>query len=309
MRINVDDVALRDPDINRRLPRYTGLSRFDAFGRLIHVWGLAYDRRSAVLLVEDIDDLAEHDGFARAMVLAELADDVDDQRVRVRGVEERIGYLVRQAELGSKGGAKRAASGARDGAGHFARGALEATPSEPLDASQGTTKRTPSEPLDDDQANSKPTSGSGSTPSPAPDLKESRATPPATPAPLLLETPIVPKPDPAATASAELVGAINTLAGRTFDPASAVNVRLVRAFLRRFTVADGLTIIRAKAAEWLPVPSMAARVCPATLLGVDNATRYLDEIRAGPPTRASPPPIRGQVPISTTRHHDGDQPL
>ena len=45
------------------------------------------------------------------------------------------------------------------------------------------------------------------------------------------------------------------------------------------------------------------------LLTVEQVSKTLDEIRAGPPTRASPPPIRGQVPISTTRHHNGDQPL
>lgn len=170
MRINVDDIALRDPDINRRLPRFTGLSRFDAFGRLVHVWGLAYDRRSAVLLMEDVDDVAEHGGYAAAMVLAGIADQVDEASIRVHGVADRISYLVKQAELGAKGGAKRRDEGSRGAGGKFAKGSPPAADSDGVDDGQGSTKRTPSEPLAIDQGKSKPTSGSGSAPDHAPDL-------------------------------------------------------------------------------------------------------------------------------------------
>jgi hypothetical protein len=163
VRINIEDRALRDPNINRRLPRFTGLSRFDAFGRLLHVWGLAYDQRSAFALIEDVDDRAEHEGFAMAMVQAELAELTSETTIRMRGVEERIEYLVSAAESGQKGGAtraKQAAAGGRGAGGKFTKGST----TRPLVDCQGSSKGHPTAPLDADH-----TSSSGSAPSPVPD--------------------------------------------------------------------------------------------------------------------------------------------
>ena len=104
------------------------------------------------------------------------------------------------------------------------------------------------------------------------------------------------------------VGEINALTGRAFDPASVATLKLCRALLGQGrTPADAVTVARAKAAEWLPKPDMAARVCPGTLLAAENFDRYLDEIRAGPARSTTPP--RGQVPISSALHVNGDQPL
>ena len=190
MRINVDDVALRDKDINRRLPRYAGLSRFDAFGRLIHVWGLAYDQRSSVVRVEDVDDVAEHEGFAAAMVQAEIADRVDDELIRIHGVQERIAYLIKQSESGARGGA-RAKDRPRNADGSFSTPPSDSESTPPSDSEstppsdsestppsasqapapppdQAPTKHVLGEALDGDQANAKPTSGS----SPSPDLPD-----------------------------------------------------------------------------------------------------------------------------------------
>jgi hypothetical protein len=107
-RINVEsDAVSGDPRIVKRLPRFTGLSRFDALGRLVLVWGLGYARKSTTLSEEDIDDAAEHTGFASAMVRAELADVAGDGVVRVRGLEARIGYLLTQSEKASMAGKAR----------------------------------------------------------------------------------------------------------------------------------------------------------------------------------------------------------
>ncbi|MBL8623787.1 MAG: hypothetical protein JNK64_20935 [Myxococcales bacterium] len=119
MRINVDDQALRDPRICKRLPRYTGLCPFGVLGRLLYVWGVAHDRRTAELAALDVDDAADHDGFAAAMVRADLADDLGDNRVRVRGITDRIGYLNRRDEIAVAGGKARAASAPRAAGGRF----------------------------------------------------------------------------------------------------------------------------------------------------------------------------------------------
>lgn len=126
-RINVEsDAVSGDPRIVKRLPRFTGLTRFDALGRLVLVWGLGYSRKSTTLSEEDIDDAAEHTGFASAMVRAELADVAGDGIVRVRGLEARIGYLLTQAEKASAAGKARQATAQRVG-GRFAPNVGDAT--------------------------------------------------------------------------------------------------------------------------------------------------------------------------------------
>ena len=125
---------------------------------------------------------------------------------------------------------------------------------------------------------------------------------------LLPDDPAPAKPDRVAEFARVAVGEINALTGRAFDPASVATLKLCRALLGQGrTPADAVTVARAKAAEWLPKPDMAARVCPGTLLAAENFARYLDEIRAGPARSTAPP--RGQVPISSALHVNGDQPL
>ena len=113
--------------------------------------------------------------------------------------------------------------------------------------------------------------------------------------------PADPKPDPAADLAIHATAEINRATGRNFDPASKATVKLARALLReRFTAADVTLVVEHKAAEWLGT-SIAARVCPATLLAADNFAKYLDEARAGPPKRAGPFPAgtASHPPVST----------
>lgn len=105
MRVNVDDSALHEPRL-RCLAKTLGIGHYEALGRIIHVWMLCYNRRTATVRTIDIDVAAELDGFAAAMITEELAEQTDEG-VYVRGVTERIEFLERQADRGRKSGASR----------------------------------------------------------------------------------------------------------------------------------------------------------------------------------------------------------
>jgi len=102
MRVNVDSSALTDPRI-RRLGLRLGMPWRQAFGHLISVWMLCYDRKSNTVSCEDADISAELEGFANAMVAADLAIARGD-KIKVRGVDDRIAFLNRQKERAVKGG-------------------------------------------------------------------------------------------------------------------------------------------------------------------------------------------------------------
>jgi hypothetical protein len=101
-RMSIDDSVTRDPRVLRGA-RALGLSRREMIGTLIDVWAIAYDRATPFLPREDIDTAAELDGFAAVLERVGLAR-AEPEGVRLAGVEERIDYLKKQAERGSKGG-------------------------------------------------------------------------------------------------------------------------------------------------------------------------------------------------------------
>lgn len=102
MRVNVDAAALRDPRI-KMLARTLSISLPEAIGRILHVWFVCYERRSAVLPAIEIDISGDLEGFADAMLSAGLAEQ-DESGVYVRGVTERIEFLEKQRERGKMGG-------------------------------------------------------------------------------------------------------------------------------------------------------------------------------------------------------------
>ena len=111
MRINVDDVAFMDRRF-KLLGGRLGMTWQEALGRCLPVWALAYARRSAVLPAADVDALAERQGFADAMRDVDLAADDDTGGLYLRGVADRIDFLLiqdakrakaRQAKLGEHG--------------------------------------------------------------------------------------------------------------------------------------------------------------------------------------------------------------
>jgi hypothetical protein len=106
-RMSVDDSVLRDTRV-KRLAKAMGWSRRETIGALLDVWAVAYDRVSPVLHVDDVNEAAEADTFCAQLVAADLASLLPDdaRRVRLSGVEDRIGYLSTKQKAGRQGGVK-----------------------------------------------------------------------------------------------------------------------------------------------------------------------------------------------------------
>lgn len=125
MRLSVDSDFVNGPK-NKRLARKLGASRFQTAGQCLEVWSACYITRSPFLVAEDVDNAAELDGFADAMVAAELAERVpaghrvtvelefrdevvpvtieaDCDCLLIAGVLERIEFLLRQVEKSRRG--------------------------------------------------------------------------------------------------------------------------------------------------------------------------------------------------------------
>lgn len=106
MRLSVDGAALDDPRF-KRLGKALAVSWYEALGRCIAVWLVCYDRRAPCLEAEDVDIIAELEGFASALVSSGLAEAVGDDHLRMRGVTDRIEFLLRQVERGKASGVAR----------------------------------------------------------------------------------------------------------------------------------------------------------------------------------------------------------
>ena len=104
MRVNMDSSIATDPRF-KLLASDLGISRNELVGALFYVWLACYERRSERLSKRLADASAEIDGFANALVEAELADD-DGDAILVHGATERIQFLLSQAEKGRIGGQK-----------------------------------------------------------------------------------------------------------------------------------------------------------------------------------------------------------
>lgn len=99
----MDSAAITDPRMHL-LARHLGINVFEVLGRILRVWFVSYDRRSAVLQPIEIDIAADRDGFADAMVASGLAVTEEDGGLYVKGVSERIAFLELQAEKGKRSG-------------------------------------------------------------------------------------------------------------------------------------------------------------------------------------------------------------
>lgn len=108
MRVSVDDKAHADPRFDRLGARLK-MNRHEAIGRCLRPWNFAYQSRSPIMSIADVDALADRVGFAKAMIKVELADKHRNDRVRLRGVEERIQFLIVQDSKRAMANAARAA--------------------------------------------------------------------------------------------------------------------------------------------------------------------------------------------------------
>lgn len=142
-RVNLDGKIWKDPRV-RRLARRRKWSMRETVGTLAAVWDVAYDSKSSIMSALDVDTAAETDGFAAELVLELLADQENAEDVRLRGIEERIQYLIAQAERGRQGGRNRMANAERTASGRLA--SSKQTPGE----CQANAKHIPDLPLDPD---------------------------------------------------------------------------------------------------------------------------------------------------------------
>jgi hypothetical protein len=119
-RVNLDGKVWKDPRV-KRLAKRRSWSLRETIGTLAAVWDVAYDNKTPVMPRVDVDTAADTDGFAADMIAEDLATPIGDDLldVRLRGVQERIQYLLHQAELGSVGGKKRASNAERDAKGRM----------------------------------------------------------------------------------------------------------------------------------------------------------------------------------------------
>jgi hypothetical protein len=92
--VNVEFQAFRDPRF-RVLAKLSGLSHFDAIGRMAAVWAYSVEKNSNILDRTHFDALAEIEGYTDWAVEADLAERLEGNVVRVKGTEGRIEWLAK----------------------------------------------------------------------------------------------------------------------------------------------------------------------------------------------------------------------
>lgn len=107
-RMSIDDMVGRDPRV-RLLAKSLGWSMRETVGCLVmEVWPICYDQMTHLISDRVIDAAADREGFAAAMVDAELAHRDRSGKVYVAGARKRIEYLAAKHEAGRQGGLKSA---------------------------------------------------------------------------------------------------------------------------------------------------------------------------------------------------------
>jgi hypothetical protein len=101
--VRVDDKARTDWRF-AALGRLLGKDRRWALGAMIDVWSHCTQEQTYSVQAVALDFMADVDGFAEAMVKAELGEVQDDGAVRVRGTAGRIEWLGDRREAARRGG-------------------------------------------------------------------------------------------------------------------------------------------------------------------------------------------------------------
>ncbi len=106
-RVNVEQKALTDPRFDL-LGRFLESTRHDALGRMVLVWNECQERNSYTLPERLVGAVMGDREGARWLVEADLAEWVDDDRVRIKGTEGRVEWLAAKRQTaranGQKGG-------------------------------------------------------------------------------------------------------------------------------------------------------------------------------------------------------------
>jgi uncharacterized phage protein (TIGR02220 family) len=272
-RMSIDDMFLRDPRVVL-LARRLGISKYDARGRILEVFGLIYDRVDDVLAADVIDVATEIEGFAAHMIAVDLAEQTR-RGIRIKGAEERIEYL-RKKQLAAIEGGRKSGESRRNNSKHpvnhelnhgakhqFTEREASANPPDPVPALV-PVPASPPDPVPDpvrSEKNSAAPSAGGSRsrkPKPSEPTEQERTT-----AMSVLEK-------LSARNGVRYSGArdhVQSIVGRLRDGLTEMDLRKVIAYC-------------AVELKWAEKPDMAPYLRPETLFGPKTIAKYLDPARA-----------------------------
>lgn len=243
-RVNLDGKVWKDPR-TKRLAFAKRWSMRETVGTLAAIWDVAYDNKSPLMLRIDVDVIAECDGFADELVRVGFADEAGDS-LRLCGIDERIGYLLAQAERGRNGGLAKATAKAK----------------QTRSKRYGRTKQPPSLPLTPDLALSPP-------PSLPLDHVDTVSGRPDVPAKVL-------------EFATFAVDEINRLTRTSNEPTTKTTIANATALVKAGVTHERLlAVIRDKGKEWLPNSPHLMK--PSVLMRPSNFTRYGEEMDARRP--------------------------
>lgn len=291
-RVNIDAKVWNDPRV-KRLARKLEWRMSWTVGALAAVWNVAYEAREPVMSDIDIDTAAEHEGFADYLTCdaVQLGERQEDGRIFLRGVVKRIQFLLRQAELGSIGGRKRA---------HNAQAIAKPSPS----GCQANSKGRSSPPLAPDLPPALPL-----TPDPVLDQEEKKNAEPLAPSPSLPKA--KKKPTPKYTedelAGIKLVLQKLTNRNQVKYEGSEAHKALIASRLRAGYSTWDLRRVIAYCADhlgWQDNPDMIAYLRPETLFGPKTMEKYVYAARSWDPA-GEPPEAAQQGPPKTENVRPG----
>ncbi len=245
-RVSLDGKVWKDPRVKRLAKRRTWSMR-EVVGTIAAIWDVAYDSKTPIMSRADIDTAAETEGFAGDLIAESLAESVDDDMVRLRGVDERIKYLVAQSERGRSGG--------------------QANAKQTLSKRSASTKQPPSLPN---------TNTSASASSSADPKEKGRLSGKPDIAPLFAEV------DPAVELAEIAVAEINRLRGSRYKSGSTAILKDCASLAKsKNTPAQVKAVISSKA-KWIADPKMSDHFKPSVLMRPSNFAKYLDDVDAEP---------------------------
>jgi uncharacterized phage protein (TIGR02220 family) len=108
-RMSIDDMFLRDTRV-AELGALLGWNVYEARGRLLDLFAVCYDRKTALLLPRTVNAAGNDDRLAHAMCEVGLAKRTRGEQIRISGAEDRIAYLLSRQQSGRHGGLKAAES-------------------------------------------------------------------------------------------------------------------------------------------------------------------------------------------------------
>lgn len=241
--VRIEDEAFADARVEL-LGTLAGYSRYEALGRLAHLWRICTQRQMHVVS-EAIVNACIGPAGVQHMLDAELADR-GAGGIRIRGTSGRIEWLGDLKAKRQQAGKARAASGLRDGAGRL----LAAGP-----AHAGHDSST------------QPAESSAPAPAPAPAKEE--------------EDTVSGKPDVAVLLAQTAAAEINRLARRRYRAESDSISKLCRALSKAKRTPEQVIAVVASKRHWIGDPKMHQFFRPKTLLAAENFAAYLDDLEAG----------------------------